>query len=455
MKRKLSHYYLEITLLILIIVWFGKQFYPADPLMSRMDLHPFWIVVIMTAVRYGYPLGPVAGVICAALHLLGMHRHGVDLISAVHLGDSHMLVPVLYIVVGNFLGQAINVHTAKTSYYEKRAIELSRQLDYVRKKTENLESSYRQLESRIAGQTDTFISMYESSRQFESLSIDEIYAGFIALIKKNLKADKVSVFIKNPDNSFTKKYPVESDEQLPVLARQAIQKSMVCEAQNTLDSYTGEQCLVAGPVIVDNSVAAVVTIDSMPFSEYSFRTIKLFILLLDWTSRSVSKAFHLQEAAREKLFDERLKIESEAYFRALAQEELIISKARKSHSALFVCILDGKYSDNLKRFAIILLAKIVKLKLKVVDIVAFFDDIQAIVAFEPEIDSSNFKKQLKDIVLTFNKFGISDVIKIKWGCAVTSELNEIEAVLLDSLINHAVENANNPDNPCLKEMEAE
>ncbi len=433
---------IELLVIAGVIIGLGHAIRPDDSFLLEIHPHPLWLPVLLIAVRYGQPLGTIAGLVCAGLHLLGLSLRGLAVEEAFHLDPFALLVPALYVVVGTVIAEWTGSRPYREQYFRQRIQELHERLKASEARRGEMEMAYRQVEGRVAGQTNTFISLYESAARLDSLQSEEIYAGLLSILRQYLSVEEAGVWVVDARGELRRVAPEgRGDAALPPIGRAVLRTASVVTLRD-MASRTGAPApggLMAGPLRAgDQKVEAIVVIESMSFVGFTRTAEKLFQLLLDWTSRSLATARQLEEAQRRDVQEARLDLRSETYLRSRAEEEIALAVRRGSDLALLTCRMPSAIAEETQARLQIVLARVFRRLTRVSDVVAYFDEAAAFVLLLPDVDAERVKvvrSKLAEAVLSFGFALDADgtPLVLAWGEAARLEEKTLEPFLRRAL----------------------
>lgn len=415
---------------------------PSDPFLLQVQPHPFWAIVLLMAIRYGSPAGPIAGVSCGVLHVLGLWIEGVRPGDLLQMGNVEVVVPLLYVVVGAVVGDAVESHMRRGDYLKGKLEELRDRLNYSESRRTEMELAYQQVESRVAGNTDTLLSFYEGLMRMMSTDQRKVYRALLDLIKRQHRADSCSIWVKQADGSFLREFPEPAGEELlPKVGKAALDEGGVVTAAGLFEERDAdpEDGLMAGLITAgEGEVRAVVVIQSMQFIGYTPTTVKLFSQLLDVASRSVRRAIALEQAEQSRVEDPSLQVSSEVYLRTRARQELSLAERRGTPASLMVCGLPSGLSSPVRSRLVAALAEIVRNQIRSSDTVAYLGEEAALAVFMPDTDEEGCRVAMNRLKQRVEWFDFRppdqiDRLQFAWGRAERNGCAEF-----DELLNRAM-----------------
>lgn len=309
--------YVEIVLGLGAIVAINLLFFREDPGFVDLDLHPFWIVVIGIAVRYGALPGYAAGALSALVYFaLG--------VGAGSLGQANMLSidvllnPVLFLIAGATVGELREAHKRVHKRLAAKYDEVEEGLQNVAQKyLASLELS-RELERRIASQTSTVMTLYEAAKSLENVDTRALSPSVLGLVSSYIDAESCALYLLRdgeyvleealPANAaFDRPEVLDTSKGLLALVtgerHTASVHDLVTEA--SVAQIMGHRILMAAPLLSDDGdVMGILAVEKMPFMRFTPAAVKLFTLLSDWASSAFQRALKFQQTRDRNVEDE-------------------------------------------------------------------------------------------------------------------------------------------------------
>lgn len=429
----------EALLMVGMILALGLIVRRGDPLFITLSPHPLWAVVLAMAIRYGSPTGALVGALCAAAHLVALYlMTGLQMEYAFQMEVRQIIVPLLYVAVGYIVGEATRSRILRGDHFRNQFLEMRQRLLTSEDRRKELEQAYRQLESRVAGQTNTVISLYDSAKQLNSIEREEIYAGLLALLKVHLDVERAGIWVAESDGQFRRVAPPGGPAMpMPALGQAAFQQGQVVSARELFAQQEArpESGLLAGPLRAGESqIEAVVVVESMKFAGFTHTTIRMFDLLLDWASNSLANATRLVEARSHDVFDTDLNLRSETYLLTRGQEELSLAARRNSAVSVLLCRMEGEMLPATRRRLEVAIARVFQLETRLSDVVAYFEGQQAFVLLLPDVTKDRatvVSRRLEERLRQFDFRPYSDQksLVLRWGVAQRAEETDLKDLI--------------------------
>lgn len=374
----------EAALMLGVLTACGVLLNEQDPLWLNTNPHPFWIVIVLVAMRYGNPAGFWTSMACAGLHLFAIASREPGLVESLHLDPAQLAPPVLYVIVGSFIGERIGGEQRRNEYFREQLDKTRESLEQSEGLRTRLEDTYRNLESRLAGETDTITQFFQNARQIESGGQDEIRNNLLNALEDCLGVEEADLWIRESNGSWTSHR--RPGTPLPELGRIAARESRTVTARDFFGEQTRppEAGLLAGPLSWKNQgVDGVVVVTRMPFARFTRRAAMLFEILLDWGSRVLERQGLLDAVSRRDVFDHDLNLTSEVFFRTSATKIHLQARRQGEPCTLLAIVIHGTLPPALHRQLLVVFSVILLRKLRGSDIAAYLRHQNAFLVFLP------------------------------------------------------------------------
>ncbi len=298
--------------------------------------HPFWLVIIPIAARYGAAPGYAVGGLAALLYILLLVLQPRSIFAVDVLSTQAALPPVLFLVVGAALGEL-------RESQKRSQKDLALRYDLMEADLEDVAQRYlaaveinREMQRRIVSQTATVTTLYQAAKALDQLEIEQLCPAILELVATFVEADACSLYLRE-DGKFvlTDARPEQSDFQRPrELDTQRGIPAIVLSEQRTVtirDVFTAasptqiarEPLLIATPLVGQNhEVIGILTVERMPFLRLTPSAVKLFSLLGDWASSAFQTALQFQQTRDRNIVDELTGAYSASYITKRLSEEL-------------------------------------------------------------------------------------------------------------------------------------
>ncbi len=428
----------EMSAIIAAILAVGLIGKKDDPLLLSVHPHPFWAAVLLIALRYGLSPGAVAGAVCAALQLAALQAVGAQMEMSLHLEIGDIAAAALYPLVGVFVGEMIEQHLRRNEALQATIAEQRRRIATAEARRGEIEIAYRQLEGRIAGQTETFSALYDSAKQLDSLEETEIYAGLCRLLQRHLNAERVGIWTIALDGAVARAEPPgEPSAPLPEIGRAALRRGAVIDASHLYrdKDEVRDGGLLAGMLRGEGERSiAVVVIEEMSFVGFTPTAVRTFELLLEWASRSLAKAQRLQASRQREIWEDDLDLATPVYLKARAQEELRLAARRQAPAALLTLAWEGPIAAEVCRRLRRVIARLLKHLIRLSDTAAYFTERAAFVIFLPDTDAAGAETVRHKLTAALAAFGITPYgdeqpLRLSWGMAERAGGEDFEQLL--------------------------
>src|SRR3990172_1690798 len=194
MPRK--YYYLIETIVgLALVVLIDHFFVPGSSGFINVTPHPYWIVILLIACRYGTIQGLFAGMTAAiTYYLLASLSPDVNFKNFTFPHGPFKL-PFFFILVGGVLGEIRNIHKKLSDKLQDKFDDTVKDLDSLAVEHTALSNSKTELEKRIALQSSTMLNLFERLINIEQLAPEELFRKIPELLKEQLNAACSSVYL--------------------------------------------------------------------------------------------------------------------------------------------------------------------------------------------------------------------------------------------------------------------
>ena len=310
--------FIEMAVGLSVLTAINVLFFKNNLGFTYVSPHPYWLIILPIAARYGAIPGYVVGASAAVIYLALAVLQTGSLFGVAALGTQAALNPVLFFLVGAALGELRESH--------KRAHKrLAAKYDELEVNVQDLAQRYlaaaelsRELEQRIVTQTSTVTTLYGAAKALEHLEMRDLSPSVLQLITDFIEADTCALYLRE-QNRFVLKAglpasaPFERPQELdPSRGLQAIavrerRTATVREivTQATPARIREVPLLMATPLLSeDGEVMGILTVEKMPFLRFTPAAVKLFTLLGDWASSAFQRALRFEQTRDRNIEDE-------------------------------------------------------------------------------------------------------------------------------------------------------
>ncbi len=285
---------------------------------TDLNPHPFWLIIVPIAARYGAVPGYVVGALSALVYLALAALQTGSLFGVATLGTQAALDPVLFFLVGAALGELRESHKRAHKRLAKKYDELEADVqDLAQRYLAAVELS-RELEQRIVTQTSTVTTLYQAAKTLEHLEMQDLSPSVLELITSFIEADACAIYLRE-QNRFVLKaglpasVPFERPQELDtgrglqaIVVRErrtATVREIIAEA--TPARIREMPLLMATPLLSEGGeIMGILTVEKMPFLRFTPAAVKLFTLLGDWASSAFQRALKFEQTRDRNIEDE-------------------------------------------------------------------------------------------------------------------------------------------------------
>lgn len=309
------------------------SFFPVanDFLDFRLGFDYFYAYIVIMGLLYGKRQSLLATLLAAAAFTAGYLGRGGDLVAMVYQIEAVIHLAV-YLCIGVVTGYV-------TDTRDRRLADIRSELETANSRFAFLSGLYKEcsqlkddLFTQVVNSEDSLGKIYAVVRELDSLETEDIYTAAATIVAKIMKAGSVSVYTLNADRSYLRKKTGLGPARSP----NSIKVANTAYVGEVLDSkkvfVNREMCadcpLVVAPIVHDNRVIAMITVDDLPFESLSLYHVNLLRILAMLVTDALARAYLFDEGLHDRRYVEGTRILKAAEFdKVLAA----IAKRRELH----------------------------------------------------------------------------------------------------------------------------
>jgi hypothetical protein len=310
MNAKDYNYFLEIFGFLAVITTVNLIWARDNMGFVGVSPHPYWIVIIAVTLKYELRQAMDAVIVSSLMYfLMTILFHGVQ--PSQFLEFQFFKPIILFIVLGVFGGQVRTGQNQKLRALQEEKEKLEKKYANLRKQTDELAKIKDELSQRIVGQSSTVSTVYELAKQMNILDIDSLIPSGLDFIVQIVGAQKCSFYqLEDAELKLVEKVGWTTDDERKYqnnshdeLVRQALENQRVVALTEAFEQQLEDapekveaNVVMSAPIFVGavKKPYGVVNIESIPFLKFNPDSIKLFSLISDWISHTLTLAFEIE-----------------------------------------------------------------------------------------------------------------------------------------------------------------
>src|SRR4051794_1745309 len=311
--------YAEIVIGLGLIVAINLLFFRTDNWgFFDANPHPFWLVILPIAVRYGALPAYTAGLLAAVIYILFVIFQPRSAFAVDIFSTQAFLNPVLFVVVGGVLGEVREAHKRAHRGVARRYDEIEASLQDLAERYLAAVEINREMQRRIVTQTSTVTTLYQAAKALEQLEIEELAPSILELVTEFIEADACALYLRRDGQLELKEgrpaevayaRPRTLDTSRGISGAVATDKRTTTVrdvmAEATPSQIMAQPLLMATPLLGPNGdVIGIITVEKMAFLRFTPAAVKLFTLLGDWATIAFQTAMRFQETRDRNVSDE-------------------------------------------------------------------------------------------------------------------------------------------------------
>ena len=280
--------------------------------------HPFWIVVLPIAARYGFKAGSLTGLIAAItlIAMLKLNRPDLDIFDIVHTG--HCLTPLLFVLAGIIIGEISEAQRKMFKELKDSFNNLYEMYQNLSKRYEAINTAKQELDSRIITQEHTISSLFKKAQNFKSLSENEIYPSALTLLKDSIFSEASSIYLLS-DNKL--KLVASSDIQegkehlKEISSSEGIMGEVISSGETisintmiTSDEFTADsnsEIIISAPIFNSkDNILGVLNVEKLPFVKFNPQAVRITSLIADWCGDALENSRSVETKINDNISNE-------------------------------------------------------------------------------------------------------------------------------------------------------
>ncbi len=438
----------EIILGLMLITVLNMLLFRNDVGFLNVQPHPYWIVVLLISVRYGFLPGFLAGLSSGLLFLL-FRAATIPDISLLELRSMELWgTPLLFWTTGMALGEIrqghIREHTATLTKLRDNMTVCETQ----QKELRALEQAKVEMDTRIFSQEHTLSTIYEAAQALRTLDSESIYMAILDLLRQYLGVEECSIYMLE-NNVFQLKASKRTVSPKPratiALESEPLWSVYRERRTHTLDAALRREqqttgILIATPVLTSSGMEAmgVLVVERMPFLKFNPTSIRMVELISDWCGSSLENAL-LHKNTREKLItDDIADVYNARYLRRRLGEEFARAKRYGLELSVIYLEIPG-FQERLpeeQQATRIAFASVIQSHLRNIDLVFLHETPGAFVILLPTTPMQGARVVVNNIARAYQALVImsfeldAHLMSLHVGvAALTPEMNDMEELL--------------------------
>lgn len=365
-----------------LITFINIYLFPGDLAFLDARVHPYWIVILLLASRYGFSAGFSSGLIAAVLYLGGALLQEPEMDFFTYANLDRWLLPLLFLSTGCILGEIRQVQIREYSELDRDFQDLKHNHSALEKQYDVLRQAKLEVDSRIISQEQTLSTLYDAAQGLQSLEEKDIYPATLNLLHEYLGVTACSVYEKEEDvlqcvrflgepEHDTRKTQLPLDD--PFVGRALRERRTISVNQALPDESARPDALIASPIMNagHDKVIGALVVEGMPFLKLTNNSVRMVSMLADWCGASLTNARAHQDVKAKLIIDEIIQCYTWDYLQERLEQEFLRSRRYKVDISLLMIQLPELpqgYTDKDEEKLLIAFSLSVREKIRKVDL---------------------------------------------------------------------------------------
>ncbi|WP_432736735.1 GAF domain-containing protein [Maridesulfovibrio sp. FT414] len=433
-KYNLSRYF-EVVLGLAGVTAINLVFWRSDPGFLNVSPHPFWIVILLTAVRYGFSGGVFSGGLSALILLAFKALSIPDLAVADFKTLSMWGKPILFFVVGTVIGEMRQMQIKEYNDVCEARDTYKDAFEKIKVKLDILSEAKQEVDTRILSQESTLGTLYEAAQGLRTLSIDSIYPAVLEILRDFMEVEECSIYLLE-GNEFRLDTAIRHGrgylpEVVPVgeglMSLAASRKKAVSIRDVASNESMPGGIIISAPILADNQrhVVGVLNVEKMPFLKFTSDSVRVAGLVADWCGSSVENATVFAETKHKLIADEIIDAYTYEYFKRRLREEFVRSRRYALDLSLILLEFPGlsNASDEGRDEVLMAFSMILKNQIREIDILFISDKPGAFYLILPTTPPAGARVVVNNLLNSFKALSVmafetdQNLIELRAGVA--------------------------------------
>jgi len=336
-----------------VVNWF---YFAYDMGFIGATIHPYWLVILLLACRYGFGAGLVSGM-AAAVHYALFFFGGLPTRPEIEKAaeTNELLMPIAFIAVSIMIGSIRQRFLESELEKDKLLADQQKSLERAREWLEHSEKAREVLENRIVGQTTTVKTLYEISRKLESWDAVEIYQGCLEILAQHFAVEQATFYTRENDNFVVKtawgqehkNQSLEKNSTIKDLLNLTFTENKIVTVKDIFRKDAArhdrsEPILAMFPVHGDmGNPIGIVAIERMDFYHFNHQNLKTIGLVIDWSGQALQRVKFFNSLKEKAIYDEEYDMYTYAHFQDVLKNEFLRARTFDLDLAVSLIRLDN------------------------------------------------------------------------------------------------------------------
>lgn len=311
---KKYYFWFETFFLIGILTIINLVWYRHNLGFTGISPHPYWIVILAISIKYEFRQALTVAVL-SSIFYTGFLFYNQKIASFSEIFNfEHFRYIMLFIIVGGFIGQIRSNHNNKLKQLQKDFKESDTKYNVLKKNFEEIRKIKDELSERVIDQTSSVTTVYHLAKKLNVKDVKEIIPVSLEFVLEFIGAEKCSFYLAEENKlklAATRGWLEKDQEKYEKninneLVRRAINSRKVVALTDIFDEKSDEipehiesNVVMSVPITIghEKSIFGLLNVEKLPFLKFNIYSIKLFNLIGDWISNSVTFATEMQNLA--------------------------------------------------------------------------------------------------------------------------------------------------------------
>ncbi len=358
--RYLKDVSFSLLTFFLLIISMNIFLFPDSPGFQGLNPHPYLIVVLLVAGRFGRWEGLMATFIAGLILVVYAYLDSAPYFHWSMLAESSFLISLVsFFLAALIVGEMRGFNKSFERAIVKENSELKQENSKLKEQLEIITIIKEELENRIVGQEETVHSLYQATKSLETLDEKQFYSSLTQLTSRFTGATKVSLHVIDYPNDNVirvarygyedsedvyQKLPLKSDIFKVILnSNKLMTIKDISDDDKIFDAWqkSKNRAYAYVPISMGSVIVGILTVDDIPFLKLNISTIRILSLIAELAVPALKNIIKYQDLQDMVKIDPITNLPKFDSFETMAKVEFTKAVRYKLEFAILIIKVDG------------------------------------------------------------------------------------------------------------------
>ena len=358
--RYLKDVSFSLLTFFLLIISVNIFLFPDSPGFQGLNPHPYLIVVLLVASRFGRWEGLVAAFISGLILVVYAYLDSAPYFNWSMLTEASFLISLVsFLLAALIVGEMRGFNKSFERAIVKENSDLKKENSKLKEQLEIITIIKEELENRIVGQEETVHSLYQATKSLETLDEKQFYSSLTQLTSRFTGATKVSLYVIDyPNDNIIRvarygyedsedvyqKLPLKSDIFGMILnSNKLMTIKDISDDDKIFDTWqkSKNRAYAYVPISMGSVIVGILTVDDIPFLKLNISTIRILAMIAELAVPALKNIIKYQDLQDMVKIDPITNLTKYYSFETMANVEFTKAARYKLEFAILIIKVDG------------------------------------------------------------------------------------------------------------------